>query len=257
MGITLRHMLRERIQETVPTVTRGGGHRVIPAADTRGSQSWGKMGKDSRTKLDDSRHVVTRRLGQRGVDLVPIIQDGNSQLKAVAQQIFEDQSVHETLRALACEFIRTHSACFEAHIQELYPRLSLSQYLATMHEDAAGDVMTLQALAGLLRVEFQVAVENDKHDMTLTMESVWPEGHNRQNEYTLESHKGPGGLECYSASAAKEVGKPLTPLQIALEGFDYDALGKVCRVLRPSDKDSCWNDKTIALRSCGRTNARI
>ena len=51
MGITLRHMLRERLQETVPTVTRGSGHRVIPAADTRGSQSRGKTGKDSRTKL--------------------------------------------------------------------------------------------------------------------------------------------------------------------------------------------------------------
>jgi hypothetical protein len=249
LGITLRHMLQERIQETVPKVTRGSGHRVIPAADTRRGRHRGNMDKDSRTKSDDPRHAVTKRLGQRGLDLVPIVQDGNSQFRAVAQQIFEDQSVHKMLRALACESIRTHSVCFEAHIQELHPRLSLSQYLATMQEDAAGDVMTLQALAGLLRVEFQVVVENDKHDMMWTTESVWPEGHSRQNEYTLASHNGPGGLECYSASAAKKVGKPLTPLQVALEGIDYDALGKVCRALRPSDTIPSTSSFDISRRT--------
>jgi hypothetical protein len=206
LGITLRHMLQERIQETVPKVTRGSGHRVIPAADTRGSRHRGNMGKDSGTKLDDPRHAVTKRLGQRGLVLVPIVQDGNSQFRAVAQQLFEHQSVHKSLRALACEFIQTHSAYFEAHIQKLYPRLSLSQYLATMQEDAAGDVMTLQAVVGLLRVEFQVIVENDEDNITRTTESVWLEGHIRQNEYTLASHNGPGGLECYSASAAKGSG---------------------------------------------------
>ncbi len=39
-------------------------------------------------------------------------------------------------------------------------------------------------------------------------------------------------LQCLSC---QRVGKPLTPLQVALEGIDYDALGKVCRALRPSD----------------------
>ena len=45
--------------------------------------------------MDDPRHAVTRRLGQRVLDLVPIIQDGNLQFRSVAQQIFEDQSLQQ------------------------------------------------------------------------------------------------------------------------------------------------------------------
>ena len=171
MGITLKHMLQERIREAVPVVKMGSGHRMIPAATRRG-QSRGKTVKDSETKLNDPRHALARRLGERGLDLVPVTQDRNSQFRAVAQQVFGDQSVHKTLRALACELIRTHSEYFETHIKELYPRSSLSQYLASMQGDAAGDVLTLQALAGLLRVEFQTVVGDDKYDTNLPMEAA-------------------------------------------------------------------------------------
>jgi hypothetical protein len=234
MGITLKHMLQGRIRETVPVVKMGSGHRMLLTATGR-VQSRGRTVKDSATKLNDPRHALARRLGERGLDLVPVTQDNNSQFRAVAQQVFGVQSVHNTLRALACELIRTHSEYFETHIKELYPRLSSSQYLALMQGDAAGDVLTLQALAGLLRVEFQTVVGSDKHDTHLPMAAALSQEGSGQDAYTLACHEGPGGLKYYSASTAKKVGTPLTPLQIALEGIDNDALGKVCGILKPLD----------------------
>ncbi len=77
MGITLKHMLQGRIRETVPVVKMGSGHRMLPTATGRG-QSRGKTVKDSATKLNDPRHALARRLGERGLDLVPVTQDSNS-----------------------------------------------------------------------------------------------------------------------------------------------------------------------------------
>jgi hypothetical protein len=104
-----------------------------------------------------------------------------------------------------------------------------------MQGDVAGDVLTLQALAGLLRVEFQTVVGSDKHDTHLPMSAALSQEGSGQDAYTLACHEGPGGLKYYSASTAKKVGTPLTPLQITLEGIDNDALGKVCGILKPLD----------------------
>ena len=55
--------------------------------------------------------------------------------------------------------------------------------------------MTLQALPGLLRVEFQTVVGDDKHDTKLPMEAALAHEGSGQNEYTLACHEGPGGLK--------------------------------------------------------------
>jgi hypothetical protein len=188
MGATLTYMLQGRIQETVPVLKMGSEHKVIPAS--------------TKTKLDDPRHALVRKLGERGMKLIPITQDHNSQFRAVAQQVFGDQTLHGTLRALVCELIRTHSECFEAHIETLYPRSSVPRYLDSMQGNAARDILTLQAMAGLLRVELHVVVEDDKNGTNLPTGAAPIREGGGQVEYTLASHEGPGGLRYYSASTA-------------------------------------------------------
>ena len=177
---------------------------------------------------------LVRKLGERGLKLIPITQDHNSQFRAVAQQVLGDQTMHGTLRALVCELIRTHSECFEAHIETLYPRSSVPRYLDSMQGNVAGDILTLQAMAGLLRVEFQVVVGDDKNGTNLPMGDAPIREGGWQDEYTLVSHEGPVGLRYYRASTVN-VRKTLTPLQIALEGIDNNSLGKVCKILKPLD----------------------
>ena len=70
-----------------------------------------------------------------------------------------------------------------------------------------------------------------------------------QNEYTLACHEGPGGLKCYSASTAKKVETPLTPLQITLGGIDNNDLGKVSRVLKSLDTIPSGSGVEISRRT--------
>jgi hypothetical protein len=64
-----------------------------------------------------------------------------------------------------------------------------------MEGDVTGDVLTLQALAGLLRVESQTVVGGDKHDTHLPMVVALSQEGSGQDGYTLTCHEGPGGLK--------------------------------------------------------------
>lgn len=101
---------------------------------------------------DDSRRLLEGRIKLYGMREVVVKGDGNCQFRALAEQLYGDQSMHGTVRKVVAQQLRLFGELYREHVPGQY-----EEYCSAMARDGEwGDHVTLKAAADVYHTRIVV-----------------------------------------------------------------------------------------------------
>lgn len=170
-GSAPRQLQAEAWQICTQRVTQGAGAKAQPLAD--------KNARPPSEPLPQVEEVMSAadqlqwKLSDYGLRSLNIVGDGACQFRAVADQLYQDQELHASVRERAVAQLKLNAAVYQGFaVGE-----NFSEYLARMEDPHTwGDNLSLQAIADTYRVEVCLVTSYMQHSFICIKPGTGPPG---------------------------------------------------------------------------------